>query len=75
MRYLTVEDVLDLQRRVLAVAGGLAGVRDLGVVEAAVAQPRMSFGGQEQVILSLAAGAMNRESFAAWVASHVQPIG
>lgn len=128
MRCLTVEEILELHRRVLATSGGSAGVRDLGAVESAAAQPRMSFGGQdlylglaekaaargfslvcnhpfvdgnkrighvameiflvlngweliasvdeqEQVILSLAAGNMEREQFTAWVASHVQPMG
>ncbi len=128
MRCLTVEEILELHRRVLAASGGSSGVRDLGAVESAAAQPRMSFGGQdlylglaekaaalgfslvcnhpfldgnkrighaametflvlngweliasvdeqEQVILTLAAGQLEREQFTAWVASHVQPIG
>lgn len=128
MRCLTVDETLELHRRVLDAAGGMSGIRDLGAVESAVAQPQMSFGGQdlyvglaekvaavgfslvrnhpfvdgnkrighaametflvlngwefvasvdeqEQVILNLAAGQMEREQFTAWVASHVQPIG
>ncbi len=128
MRCLTVEEVLELHRRLLAASGGLSGVRDLGSVESAVAQPHMSFGGQdlyvglaekaaavgfslvrnhpfvdgnkrighaametflvlngwelvatvdeqEQVILNLAAGHLEREDFVAWVASRIQPIG
>lgn len=47
MRYLTVEEVLELHRRVIKVSGGSTGVRDLGAIESAVAQPRMSFGGQD----------------------------
>lgn len=128
MRCLTVEEVLELHRRLLSASGGLSGVRDLGSVESAVAQPHMSFGGQdlyvglaekaaavgfslvrnhpfvdgnkrighaametflvlngwefvatvdeqEQVILNLAAGHLEREDFVAWVASRIQPIG
>ena len=47
MRYLTVEEVLELHRRVIAASGGASGVRDLGSIESAVAQPRMAFGGQD----------------------------
>jgi death-on-curing protein len=46
-RYLTLDEVLELQRRVIAQFGGAKGVRDLGALESAVAQPHMSFSGQE----------------------------
>ena len=47
MRYLTLGEVLDLHRRVIEQSGGADGVRELGGVESAVAQPQMSFGGEE----------------------------
>lgn len=47
MRYLGLREVLELHRLLLERTGGLAGVRDLGLLESAVAQPLMSFGGQE----------------------------
>jgi death on curing protein len=47
MRYLSLKEVLELHRLLLEQTGGLAGVRDLGLLESAVAQPLMSFGGQE----------------------------
>lgn len=47
MRYLTLPEVLDLHRRVVEESGGAGGVRDLGGVQSAVAQPQMSFGGEE----------------------------
>lgn len=47
MRYLTVEEVQRLHQRALDETGGGSGVRDLGGLESAVAQPRMTFGGQE----------------------------
>jgi death-on-curing protein len=125
IRYLTLEEVLELHCLALEQAGGLAGVRDLGGLESALAQPQMTFGGQElypslaekaaslgfslvcnhpfvdgnkrvghaametflvlngwelaadvdeqeQVILRLAAGELNREEFTAWVKSHLQ---
>lgn len=47
MRYLTVEEVLELHHRAITISGGSTGVRDLGAIESAVAQPQMSFGGQD----------------------------
>ena len=47
MRYLTVDEVLELHRLVLAQSGGGQGLRDLNAVDSAVAQPAMTFGGQE----------------------------
>jgi len=47
MRYLTLNDVLELYRRIIQQSGGSLGIRDLGALESAVAQPRMTFGNQE----------------------------
>jgi death-on-curing protein len=47
IRYLTLKEVLELHRLVLAQSGGLAGVRDLGAVDSALALPQMAFDGQE----------------------------
>ena len=47
MRYLTLDEVLELHRLALEQSGGAPGLRDLGAVESAVAQPYMAFGGQE----------------------------
>ena len=47
MRYLTLAEVLDVHRRVIEQSGGANGIRDLGAVESAVAQPQMTFGGDE----------------------------
>lgn len=125
IRYISLEEVLELHRLALEQAGGLAGVRDLNGLESALAQPQMTFAGQElypslgekaaalgfslvcnhpfvdgnkrvghaametflvlngwelvagvdeqeQVILRLAAGSLEREEFTAWVQSHLQ---
>ena len=124
MRYLTVEEVLELHARLLEQSGGSEGVRGLGALASAVDQPRMTFSGedlyptvaekaaalgfalaknhpfvdgnkrvahaamevflvlngyeiearvdeQEQVFLSLAAGKVERDSFADWVKAHL----
>jgi death-on-curing protein len=47
MRYVTLGEVLDLHRRVIEQSGGAVGVRDLSGVGSAVAQPQMTFGGEE----------------------------
>ncbi len=45
MRYLTLGEVIDLHRAVIEATGGAAGIRDLGALESALAQPRASFAG------------------------------
>jgi len=47
MRYLTLGELLELHRRIIAQSGGADGIRDLGLAESALAQPQMSFGGSE----------------------------
>ena len=47
MRYLTLSETLDLHRRVIGQSGGALGILDLGALESALAQPRMTFGGKE----------------------------
>ncbi|MBI3462497.1 MAG: type II toxin-antitoxin system death-on-curing family toxin [Planctomycetes bacterium] len=44
MRYLSLAEVLELHRLVIEQSGGASGLRDLGALESAVAQPRMTFG-------------------------------
>ncbi|XXU65219.1 type II toxin-antitoxin system death-on-curing family toxin [Sorangium sp. So ce1097] len=44
---MTLAEVFFLHERVLAASGGAAGVRDLRAVEAAVAQPKATFGGED----------------------------
>lgn len=127
VRHLSLAEVLDLHGRVIAQAGGAQGVRDLGALESAVAQPRMTYGGlelyptlvdkaaalgfslignhpfvdgnkrvghaaletflvlnghelaasvdeAEAMILGVAAGECERETFRAWLAAHVRPL-
>lgn len=47
MRYLTLGEIVFLHRSILETSGGLAGLRDLGALESALAQPRASFGGED----------------------------
>lgn len=123
MRYVTLIETLALHQSIIRQSGGSLGVRDLGLLESAIAQPRMTFGGQdlygsicdkaaalgfalimnhpfvdgnkrvghaateiflilndmellanvneqEQIIIAIAAGAMTREGFAAWLQNH-----
>lgn len=124
MRYLTLVEIVDLHRMITEVTGGASGIRDLGALESAVAQPKATFDmndlyplltdkaavlcfsivlghpfvdgnkraghaamstflllngaeidatidEQEQIMLALASGQMNRHQFTDWLNSHV----
>jgi death on curing protein len=45
MRYLTLGEVVELHQRLLTVTGGAFGIRDLGLLESALAQPKATFDG------------------------------
>ncbi|MCA1991375.1 MAG: type II toxin-antitoxin system death-on-curing family toxin [Coleofasciculus sp. S288] len=47
MRFLTLIEVLELHRRIIEQSGGAFGIRDVGLLESALAQPRMTFGGED----------------------------
>lgn len=47
MRHLSLPEVIELHRLVISAAGGYHGVRDLSALESALAQPRMSFAGED----------------------------
>jgi death-on-curing protein len=47
MRYLTLNEVLELYRRIMEQSGGSVGIHDLDALESALAQPRVTFGGEE----------------------------
>ena len=124
VRYLEVGEVLELYRRVMKASGGTVAIRDLGLLESALAQPRATFGGvalyptimdkagalgyaliqnhpfvdgnkrighaamevflmlngyeiaagvdeQENVILGVASGEIDRKVFVAWLTRHI----
>ena len=45
MRYLSFGEVVELHQKILAQSGGATGVRDVGLIESALAQPRATFDG------------------------------
>jgi death-on-curing protein len=124
MRYLTLNELLQLHRHLIEQSGGSAGIHSMGALESALAQPHMTFGGedlyptivekaaalgfslisnhpfvdgnkraghaamevflvlngyeidtsvdeQEQIILQLAAGKLERTAFTEWLRIHV----
>ena len=124
MRYLTLSEMLELYHQLMDQTGGLAGVRDIGALEAALSQPQMTFGDedlyptiiekasalgfslinnypfvdgnkrighaameiflilngyefeatvneQEQIILQVASGQLEREAFTNWLQAHI----
>ena len=47
MRYLGLGDILELYRRIMEETGGATGVRDISGLQSALAQPRMTFEGND----------------------------
>jgi death-on-curing protein len=47
MRYLSLDEVLELHDMAIKQTGGAGGVRDLGALKSAMAQPYSAFGGQD----------------------------
>ncbi len=47
MRYLTAEQVLFLHARLIEETGGSHGIRDVGLLQSAVARPRATFEGED----------------------------
>lgn len=47
MLYLTIEQILDIHHQILANTGGVSGILNQGLLESAITQPQMIFGGQE----------------------------
>jgi death-on-curing protein len=43
MRYLSLLEILELHEAVIASSGGSRGIRDIGALESAVNQPRLTF--------------------------------
>lgn len=126
IRYLNLAQVLRLHSLIIQTSGGTQGIRDQGLLESAIAQPQMTFGGedlyssviekasalgfslimnhpfldgnkrvghaametflilnaweinanideQENFILGVAEGSINREQFTQWLKNHIQP--
>ena len=46
-RYLSLAEVLKLHGLIIARSGGSDGLRDLGMLESALGQPRQTFGGED----------------------------
>jgi death-on-curing protein len=47
MRYLTLGEVVRLHQMVIEQSGGATGIRDLGLLDSALAQPRATFDGRD----------------------------
>jgi death-on-curing protein len=47
MRYLTLNELLELHRLLVEQSGGSAGIHSVGALESALAQPRMTFSGED----------------------------
>ncbi len=47
MRFLTLDEVVEIHRGVVEQVSGSASLRDFGILQSAIAQPRMTFGGAD----------------------------
>ena len=47
MIWISTEDVIAIHSRVIQITGGMEGIRDYASLEAAIAAPLQSFGGQD----------------------------
>lgn len=47
MKFLNIFQILELHRHLLDEFGGISGVGDFGALESALAQPEMTFGGED----------------------------
>lgn len=47
MKFLSENEILDLQRRIISTSGGALGVRDWNALYSSVAQPLQTFGGED----------------------------
>jgi len=47
MRTLTLSEILNLHQQLIKTSGGDQGIRDIGGLESAIAQPRMTFDGED----------------------------
>ena len=47
MRLVTLGEVVELHRRIILASGGATGIRDLGLLESALAQPSATFDGAD----------------------------
>ena len=62
MRWLNLAEVLDLHRQLIEQNGGSPGIRDLGLLEASLAQPWQTFGGMDLYPDFLQGTSNNRDS-------------
>jgi death-on-curing protein len=47
MRYLSLAEVVELHRALISQTGGASGIREIGLLESALSQPRATFGGED----------------------------
>ncbi len=47
MNYLTIDEIIEAHRALIEQTGGSDGLRDRGSLESCLAQPQMTFGGQD----------------------------
>ncbi len=64
MRYLTEQQIQRLHNKIIEETGGSTGIRDAGLLDAAIARPQASFGGEDLYITVFTKAAALLESIA-----------
>jgi death-on-curing protein len=66
--FLTLDEVLEVHRDQLTRYGGSSGIRDLGLLQSALAQPAAKFAGEflHPDLFEMAAATDNRILFSTW---------
>lgn len=85
--FLTLDEVLEIHCDQRTRYGGSHGIRDLGLLQSALAQPQATFGGQflhpdlfqvaatlEQMVLSVAEGKTDKAAIAEFFAKHASAV-
>ena len=74
MRSLTLAEIVELHLLVAKATGGASGIRDLAALESAIAGAEIdaTVDEQEKIMLTLASGQMNRQTFTEWLNQHLK---
>ena len=67
MRYVSFSEVLKIHRRIIESSGGALGIRDLGAIDLNGYEIDASTDEQEEIVLGVAAGEIDRISLTAWL--------
>jgi prophage maintenance system killer protein len=71
--WIELRDVLAIHDRLLAAHGGAQGLRDLGLLQSALARPRQHHAYATQAVLDLASGKIDETVYTSWLRPNSRP--